>query len=191
MKNLVKKWWFWTIIIIVLLAIGGNKNNKYINIENSTENTTNIINNESNEVNNVVDKTENQLNNTNTNISNTTTDSLDTVKLKFGVLQSFTISPDTNKRCCIIKAKIESSYSNKATIHQNFFNVEDFIKKQNGYLYDEIQYYAVADMTSGNEAKVISFTLDKNIIDGLYNEKIAANTLDDYLKDFWVIESLK
>ena len=191
MKDLVKKWWFWIIIIIVLLAIRGNKNNQDINIENSSENTTNIINSESNKVNNIVDKMENQLNNTNTNISNTTKDSLDTINLKYGILQSFIISPDTNKRCCIIKAKIESSYNNKATIHQNFFNVEDFIKKQNGYLYDEIQYYAVADMMSGNETKVISFTLDKNIIDGLYNEKIVANTLDNYLNDLWVIESLK
>lgn len=189
MKDLVKKWWFWIIIIIVLLVIGGGVNNQNTDIENSSENTTNIINSESNKVNNIVDKTENQLNNT--NISNTTKDSLDTIKLKYGILQSFTISPDTDKRCCIIKAKIESSYNNKATIHQNFFNVEDFIKKQKGYLYDEIQYYAVADMMSGEETKVISFTLDKNIIEGLYNDKIAANTLDNYLKDFWVIESLK
>lgn len=191
MKKLVKQWWFWIIIIIVLVVC--SRNNEDTDVENFSENTTNIINSQSNKEHNITDDKVNQSNNIiiNNTINNNTTDSLNTIDMRFGVLQSFTISPDTTKHCCVIKAKIESSYNNKATIHQNFFNVEDFIKNQNGYLYDEIQYYAVADMMSGEETKVISFTLDKDIIDGLYSEKIAANKLDNYLKDLWIIESLK
>lgn len=172
------------IIVIVIIGISISSNNTNTTTSANTANKTNNI---SNKVNNVTNITANNNSRTSSNIK---TDTLNTITLKHGKLQSFTTSPGTTK-CCIIKAKIEPSYNNKATIHQNFFNVEDFIKNQNGNTYDEIQYWAVADMTDGEEEKVISFTVDKKIIDDLYNDKIAANMLDSYLNDFWVIESLK
>ncbi len=114
------------------------------------------------------------------------------LKLKHGTLLTFSedTSINSNKYYCVIKAKISESITNQMTISQNFFNVEDFILNQNGNKYDEIQYWAVSDINS-NETKIISFTLDKNIINKIYNKEIPINQLQDYLTDYWVIPSLK
>lgn len=90
----------------------------------------------------------------------------------------------------VVKTKIKSGISNRATITQNFFNVENIVVNQYGYTYDEIQYWAVADMADGSESKVVSFTIDKTVIDLLYNRKIPANMLDDYASDVYILPSL-
>lgn len=131
--------------------------------------------------------------NSNTSIKNTIdTDNKSINSLKFGDLLSFIENTDieTNTRYCIIKAKIRNSYDNKATINQNYFNIEEFIKNHNGNQYDEIQYWAVADMKDGNESKVISFTLNKDIINKIYNNTIVANQIGDYATDLWILSSL-
>ena len=55
----------------------------------------------------------------------------------------------------MIKAKIESNISKKLTVSQNGFNVEDLILNQEAEKYNEIQYWAVADMADGTESKVV------------------------------------
>ena len=95
------------------------------------------------------------------------------------------------KTVAVIKAKIEPSYSNKSTINQNYFNIENFIKKYNGDEYDEIQYWAVANMKNGDESKVISFTVKKDLIKKIKNNTVAANQLENYVDDLWIIPSLK
>ena len=191
MKEIVKKWWFWIVVIVAILAIiignNGFKQGVQEGINQSMDNETEEKSSFYNTTNNI---TENSINDNSTESTMNTSTSND-CKLMYGELQSFVINPDTTKKSCIIKAKIEPSYSNKTTIHQNFYNVENFIKKQNGNKYDEIQYWAVADMQSGEESKVISFTLNKKTIDDLYNNKIATNMLDNYLEDYWIVDSLK
>ena len=91
----------------------------------------------------------------------------------------------------VIKAKIKPSYSNKATIDQNYYNIENFIKNNNVDKYDEISYWAVADMEGGDESKVISFTLNKDLIIKIKDNKIVANQLGNYLDDLWILSSLK
>ncbi len=95
------------------------------------------------------------------------------------------------KTVAVIKAKIEPSYSNKSTINQNYFNIENFIKKYNGDEYDEIQYWAVANMKNGDESKVISFTVKRDLIKKIKNNTVAANQLENYVDDLWIIPSLK
>lgn len=90
-----------------------------------------------------------------------------------------------------IKFKIEPSYNNKLTIHQNGFNVEDLILNQGGSKYDTINYWAVADMTDGSEGKVISFTLDKNLIQSIKNRTVVGNTVVDEANNVWILPSLK
>lgn len=96
-----------------------------------------------------------------------------------------------NGTTLIIKAKIRPSYSNDATIKQNYFNVCDLIKNQGAGDYDEIQYWAVADMTDGSESKVVSFTVTKKVIDLVKSDSFAENKLGDYLDDLWVHQSLR
>lgn len=91
----------------------------------------------------------------------------------------------------VIKAKISPSFTNELTINQNYMNVADVILNQGGNQFDEIQYWAVADMTDGSESKVISFTLDKNTIDGIYNGNIIDIQLGDYVTDLWILPSLQ
>lgn len=108
-------------------------------------------------------------------------------KLKHGELLDVNI----NDKILIIKAKISPSYNNKTTIKQNGFNVEDIILNQGGDLFDEIQYWAVADMTNGDESKVISFTLTKDQINAVKNKQLLGNQIVDQANDVWILPSLR
>lgn len=110
--------------------------------------------------------------------------------LKFGQLLDVKYDGGVDGNTLVIKAKIEPSMTNKMTIDQNYFNVEDIILNKGGSSYNEIQYWAVADMTSGEESKVISFKLDKSLIDKIKNKEVAANRLEEYAIDLWVLPSL-
>ena len=114
-------------------------------------------------------------------------DTAKTFTLKHGKL----LDTKSNGTTLVLKAKISPSYSNKATIDQNYFNVCDIIKNQKGDTYDEIQYWAVADMTDGSESKVISFTVPKSVIQAVAADKIVENKLGDSLTDLWVLPSLQ
>lgn len=111
--------------------------------------------------------------------------------LQYGELLSTTTNNIDGKEVIVIKAKIESSLTNTLTINQNYYNVADMIKNQGCDKFDEIQYWAVADMTSGNEAKVISFTLNSDIIKQIKGEKIVDIQIGDYADDLWILPSLK
>lgn len=108
-------------------------------------------------------------------------------KAKFGEVK------EANKlgKNLTIKFKIKPSYSNQATIHQNGFNVEDLILNQGGSEFDTISYWAVANMEDGSESKVISFTLDKSLIQSIKNGNIVGNKIVDRAKDVWILASLK
>ena len=108
-------------------------------------------------------------------------------KLKHGELLDVNI----NDKILIIKAKISPSYNNKTTIKQNGFNVEDIILNQGGDLFDEIQYWAVADMTNGDESKVINFTLTKDQINAVKNKQLLGNQIVDQANDVWILPSLR
>ena len=90
----------------------------------------------------------------------------------------------------VLKAKIESNLTNKMTIQQNAHNVEDFILKNDMEGIKELQYWAVADMTNGEESKVISFTLNENMINSVKNKTLFAIDLIDNAKDIWIHPSL-
>ncbi|WP_283705530.1 hypothetical protein [Clostridium perfringens] len=111
----------------------------------------------------------------------------DISSLKFGELINTTINGDT----LIIKAKISPSYSNTATINQNGHNIEDIILNQGGDTFNEIQYWAVSDMTDGSESKVISFTLKKKQIDLVKNNKLFGRDIVSQASDVWILPSLK
>lgn len=113
---------------------------------------------------------------------------IDTLSLKHGELVKATITGTS----LIIKAKITPSFSKKATVDQNYYNVCDLIRKQGADQFDEIQYWAVADMTDGSEQKVVSFTVPQDVIIVVATaDRFADNTLGNYLADLWVHQSLK
>ena len=110
--------------------------------------------------------------------------------LKFGDLLSVIENNIDGKNVIVVKAKITSSLTNKMTIDQNYHNVEDLIKNQGCDKFDEIQYWAVADMADGSEGKVISFTVDSDLIQEIKSSAVVAIQMGDYVSDLYILPSL-
>lgn len=139
---------------------------------------------------------------TTTTTTTTTTTSVETAKaatsaedesgysLKFGELLSTIENNIDGKNVIVVKAKITSSSTNKMTIDQNYHNVEDLIKNQGCDKFDEIQYWAVADMADGSEGKVISFTVDSDLIQEIKSSAVVATQMGDYVSDLYILPSL-
>lgn len=96
-----------------------------------------------------------------------------------------------NNDVLILKAKIESQATNKQTVDQNYYNVVNYIEKQDMAGINELQYWAVAKMQNGDEAKVISFTVPKSVIDRIKAGNFPANQLGNYVDDLWILSSLR
>lgn len=109
----------------------------------------------------------------------------------FNLLYGDLLDVNANGTKVIIKVKIKSSYSNEATVAQNYYNVCDIIRNQGGDKYDEIQYWAVADMMDGSESKVVAFTVPKDAIDTIATNDFPDNKLGDYVDDLFILPSLK
>ena len=108
-------------------------------------------------------------------------------KAKFGEV----LDANEYNNTLTIKFKIKPSMTNKMTVDQNGYNVEDLILNQNANKFDEIQYWAVADMTDGSESKVISFTLNKKLIDNIKQQYVVGNQIVNQSDDVWILPSLK
>lgn len=134
---------------------------------------------ESTEIENTSDKTDKK--------EEATTSTSKEYTLKHGEL----ISINEIENTIVIKAKIKPSMSDKLTISQNFYNIADLINEQNADKFDEIQYWAVADMSDGSEQKVISFTVNKDVIKSIINNEVYPNELTNYVSDLWIHSSLK
>ena len=111
----------------------------------------------------------------------------DDLNLKHGEL----LSVIQNDKIVVVKGKISPNFNNDLTIKQNYISVADLIKNHGFNTCDELKYWAIADLTNGMEAKVISFTLDENTINDIYNGNIVDTQLGDYVKDLWILPSLK
>lgn len=98
----------------------------------------------------------------------------------------------------VIKTKIEYQFTNKATINQNFENIEKIIKSDTfkKYYRDDIKsidYWAVADMASGEESKAISFTVSENTINNLLDNDyftFDSTNYEEHVQDLWILPSL-
>lgn len=101
------------------------------------------------------------------------------------------LSEYVNGDVCVLKYKIESVGDSEMTIRQNYHTVVNFITEGNGSQYKEIQYWAVADMTSGEENKVVSFTVNEETIKAVKAETIFSTDIEDHLVDLWIHDSLR
>lgn len=109
------------------------------------------------------------------------------LKLAHGEL----LSINQNDGTVTIKAKITSNLTNEMTINQNYYNVSALIRNSGFNTCSEIKYWAVADMTSGDESKVIEFTVNKDTIDKIYSGAILDNQISKYVSDLWILPSLQ
>ena len=92
---------------------------------------------------------------------------------------------------CVLKYKITSSATKKMMVNQNYYTVVNFIKDGGGDQYDEIQYWAVADMQDGSESKVISFTVSKDLIEKIKAGTVLPTKMGDYVDELWLLPSLR
>ena len=164
-KPILKKPWFWIAIVVVIVlvaGIAGGQSKEEVDDQQQTQSST-------------------------AESSSANSQSPAETKLSHGELLDLT----SNDGLTVIKAKIEPSYSNEATIEQNYFNVEQYIKDNNRDDVEELQYWAVADMTSGKESKVISFSVSKELISQVKDGKVVANQLGEHVSDLWILPSLR
>lgn len=124
-----------------------------------------------------------------------TTEETSEVEGKYGKIahgELLSVTENKYDNIIVVKAKIQPSYDDHATVTQNFINVVDMVTS--GVLdgYDTIDYWAVADMTDGSEQKVVSFTLTSDIIKIIKEaDRFPSTLLNDYNIDLWVHLSLR
>ena len=106
------------------------------------------------------------------------------IQLHYGDLLSTTVNGTT----IVLKAKITSSLTKKMTVASCFYDVYDAVEK---YGLDELQYWAVADMTDGSEQKVISFTVSHDTLEKIANGAIVEGQLQSYSTDVWLSPALQ
>lgn len=111
--------------------------------------------------------------------------------LMFGELLDANPNGGVDGNTLVIKTKIEGQITNKLTINQNYHNIEDLVKNQGADQFDCIDYWAVADMTNGEEQKVVAFTVNSDTIKGIAEGYIVAIQLEDYVDDLFIHQSLK
>ena len=111
--------------------------------------------------------------------------------LEHGELMSVITNEIDGKNVIVVKAKITPSYNNKATVDQNYYNVESLIREQGCDSFDELQYWAVATMTDGSEQKVVAFTISSSLIKMIVDGSVPANQLGDYVDDLYILPSLQ
>ena len=110
-----------------------------------------------------------------------------TLELHFGKLLSVTAHDDNTVS---VKAQIEPSYSNQATIDQNYINVYYLITKNGFDICDEIEYTAVSEMDNGDIGNVIHFYAGKDVFDAINNGKAIDAMIADYTYTTFVLPSL-
>ena len=109
------------------------------------------------------------------------------IQLHYGDLLSTTVNGTT----IVLKAKITSSLTKKMTVASCFYDVYDAVEKYGLDQYDELQYWAVADMTDGSEQKVISFTVSHDTLEKIANGAIVEGQLQSYSTDVWLSPALQ
>ena len=92
---------------------------------------------------------------------------------------------------CVISVLIEPSYSNEATVAQNFHNIESLILEGGGDMFREIQYHAFMKTATGERLKAATFTVDADLISAIKSGTVLATTMSDYLDDLWVTSQLR
>lgn len=90
----------------------------------------------------------------------------------------------------ILTAKVKENLTNKMIIDQNYYIVEDLIKDNGFNTCNRLKYMSVMDV-DGDEMKVVSFDLNKEIIDKVYNEQIFGSQIGDNAENLWINNALK
>lgn len=109
----------------------------------------------------------------------------------YSEIRSVKAVDNDGKSVIIFNTKIDYSLTNKLTIEKAFFDVAALIKNQGADRFDELQYWALGDTRDGDEIKVISFTLDSDLIKAVYNDNVLPIEMADYVSDLYIHPALQ
>ena len=188
-KPIFKRWWFWLIVALMVIGAvgyvtgGGKEQGGVSSPPPETEQPPSPSESEAQEPESsfVLDASA---------LTDADAGPLDTgdLALLYGDLESVNYG---GNGVIVVKGKISAQMSDKLTVSQNYYSVCELIKERGFDTCQELQYWAVADMADGSEAKVISFTLDRATIEGVADGSILENQLSDHVSDLYVHPSLK
>lgn len=110
------------------------------------------------------------------------------LELKYGKIESIAYNNYDNDATIVVKAIVNESSRSRA-IDANYQNAVQLIRENGLHACNEFQYWSVSEMSNG-EQKSMSFTLDKDTIDKIYNKSISDGDIEKYAKDVWVNPAL-
>ena len=111
--------------------------------------------------------------------------------LKYGDLLDTTVTTkEDGYTIFVVKAGADLASSNNLTINQQYMNAVDLVQNQGADQYDEVQYWAVADLGNGDE-KIVSFTLPSGVINEIVENDLSAGLLPEYADDLYINQKLK
>lgn len=180
------------IILCIVVGVNADKIDKWAS-ENTTESTTSITTTEKE----TTTEPTTAITTTATTTEKATTTKPTTEdktsgnadKVLYGDLISTTINSYDN--IAVVKVKIDTGMGGKTAVDKNYYNVADLIRNKGYDKYNEVQYWAVSDTVDGGETKVISFTVSKDLITKIKDEKVVDNQLGNYVDDLWIHSGLK
>ena len=93
---------------------------------------------------------------------------------------------ECTQKTLMLNFKINYLYSNRSTILQNYYNIEQYIKNNNLEDINNIQYIGYI-----NDNKIISFNVNKELISKIKNKEIIVYDYEDELNELWISNELK
>ena len=190
-KPIFKRWWFWLIVALMVIGAvgsitgGGKEQGDASSPPPETEHPPSPSESEATEpepgASFVLDVAA---------LTDADAGPLDTgdLALLYGELESVNYG---GSGVVVVKGKISAQMSDDLTISQNYYSACELIQKRGFDTCQELQYWAVADMADGSEAKVVSFTLDRATIEGVADGSILENQLSDHVSDLYIHPSLQ
>lgn len=110
----------------------------------------------------------------------------DVLKLQHGEVVSINESPSVT----VIKVKVSQSYSNKATVNQNYYNLEGIVKNSRYGLCDELQYWAVTE-ENGEDVKIFACDLSGSLMDAIRDGSVFGEYIGKYADNLWIHPGLQ
>lgn len=187
-KPLFKRWWFWVIVVLVVGVIGAAMGGGEQTADDPSGSAAQSAESEGQTETPEPEASDFVLDVGSLTVSDIGELDTGNLALKNGDLVSVNYGGDG---VIVVKAKIQALLSDDQTVKQNYFTVCDLIKNRGFDTCQELQYWAVADMSNGEESKVISFTLDRSTIEDVANGTIIENQLGDYVSDLYIHPSLQ
>lgn len=108
-----------------------------------------------------------------------------------GQLVDVQISNNETGNVIVAKYYIASALDNTMMLNMVLFNIFDLVQNEGGSAFDEVQVWAQAPSTSGEDVKFVQFTLSKPVLELIAANGCVPEQLLALSDDLWVIPSME